>query len=376
MLFPIILFFFAYLALNFYIGWNGYLLLDYYNNPIPPVLYWMIFTLIVFAYILGRTRIPGGGLGRGLKRVGSYYFAVMEFAILLLPLADFTVWILHSQHANASIYIPVIGWSVVGILTLLMLRGSWNARTPIVRTHHITISKRAGDLKQLRIAVASDLHLGDIVSNKHMEKLVRAVNLMKPDLLLLPGDIIDDVVEPFIRLNMPEALKRIQTTYGTYAILGNHEYYGGSMDRYIEVMRQTGIPVLRDEVVEVEGLFQIAGRKDKTAEAADPNGRLPVDVLLAQTNPELPIILLDHQPYHLDKAAAAGADVMLSGHTHRGQFAPNHWVTRRLFELDWGYKLKGSMHAFVSSGFGTWGPPIRLASRAEILEIVIHLEKR
>ena len=83
---------------------------------------------------------------------------------------------------------------------------------------------------------------------------------------------------------------------------------------------------------------------------------------------------MDHQPYHLDKAADAGADVMLSGHTHRGQMAPNHLITRRLFELDWGYLRKGNLHAIVSSGFGTWGPPIRLGSRSEIIELTIHFK--
>ena len=81
---------------------------------------------------------------------------------------------------------------------------------------------------------------------------------------------------------------------------------------------------------------------------------------------------MDHQPYQLDIAEAAGADVMLSGHTHRGQIAPNHLFTRRIFELDWGYLRKGNLHAIVSSGFGTWGPPIRLGSQSEIIELTIH----
>jgi predicted MPP superfamily phosphohydrolase len=81
---------------------------------------------------------------------------------------------------------------------------------------------------------------------------------------------------------------------------------------------------------------------------------------------------MDHQPRDYAQAEAAGVDLLLSGHTHRGQFAPNHWLTRKVFELDWGYLKKGRMHAVVSSGYGTWGPALRIASRAEIVQINVR----
>jgi hypothetical protein len=85
---------------------------------------------------------------------------------------------------------------------------------------------------------------------------------------------------------------------------------------------------------------------------------------------------MDHQPLELVQAAENGADLMLSGHTHRGQMAPNHLITRRIFELDWGYLKKSQLHAFVSSGFGFWGPPLRIGSRSEILLINITFTKK
>lgn len=96
---------------------------------------------------------------------------------------------------------------------------------------------------------------------------------------------------------------------------------------------------------------------------------MSVGQLLSEADLSKPVILLDHQPYALQTAADAGADLMLSGHTHRGQMAPAHLVTRRLFELDWGYLKKGAMHVIVSSGYGLWGPPVRLGSRSEIIDI-------
>lgn len=85
----------------------------------------------------------------------------------------------------------------------------------------------------------------------------------------------------------------------------------------------------------------------------------------------MPIIAMDHQPTDLQAAADNGVDLLLCGHTHRGQMAPNHLVTRRMYELDWGYKQKGSMHTIVSSGFGFWGPPLRLGSQSEIVQIEV-----
>ena len=86
----------------------------------------------------------------------------------------------------------------------------------------------------------------------------------------------------------------------------------------------------------------------------------------------LPIILMDHQPFKLDEAVRNGVDVQLSGHTHHGQLWPFHFITKKVYELSWGYKLKGNTHVYVSSGVGTWGPPVRTGNRPEI----VHLRLR
>jgi predicted MPP superfamily phosphohydrolase len=146
------------------------------------------------------------------------------------------------------------------------------------------------------------------------------------------------------------------------------------VQQYIDEMKRIGIPVLRDETVEVANVLYVAGRKDKTSESAGADGRMPVAALLEGLDQRKPIILMDHQPTKFAQAAEAGADVMLSGHTHRGQFAPNHLFTRRIFELDWGYMRKAAMHVVVSSGFGSWGPPIRIGSRSEIIQLTLQFK--
>ncbi|WP_040949618.1 metallophosphoesterase [Gorillibacterium massiliense] len=363
-----------YVGLNAYIGWHGAWLLDNAGWFHPGIGYWIVFAIIAVAYLLGRVKLIPGPLRRLLKVVGAVYFGLIEFALILLVIADLVVWIAKLAGYHGDSLLLSVGWTVFILLVLLMAWGSRNAWSPIVRTHEIKLDKWAGGRKELRVAVASDLHLGNLVGRRYLGRLVREMNAMEPDLILFAGDVIDDDIEPFVRNRMSEVLQGLQSPLGVYAVLGNHEYYGGSLEEYVEKMAEIGIPVLMDETVLVEDVFYVAGRKDKTAETADSTGRVSVEELLAGLDKRVPIILMDHQPYEFDKAAAAGADILLCGHTHRGQFAPNHWVTRRLFELDWGYLLKDKMHVIVSSGYGTWGPPIRLASRSEIIQLNIRFE--
>ncbi|MBI9063417.1 MAG: metallophosphoesterase, partial [Marinilabiliaceae bacterium] len=96
--------------------------------------------------------------------------------------------------------------------------------------------------------------------------------------------------------------------------------------------------------------------------------------LLKDTDHQLPIILLDHQPFNLDEAASAAVDLQISGHTHHGQLWPFGYLTEKIFEVSRGYKQKGNTHFMVSTGFGTWGPPVRTGNRPEILEITLHFE--
>lgn len=361
----------VYIGLNVYIGWNVLIFLEWLAGPIPGPVFWPLFLLVAFGFPIGRMRRGPGPVLRLLKVAGAYYFALFEFGCLLLPTADIAGWLLKAAGFGPAVYIGGPGAAVLAVLLVLFAFGSYNAWSPVVREYRLEVPKDAGDPGELRILAASDLHLGHIVGNRHLRRLIREAEKRKPDLILLAGDVIDDDVEPFIRNRMDETIAGLKAPCGVYAVLGNHEYYGGQIETWVRRAADAGIRVLRDETVTVGGRFHIAGRKDKTAEGAGPDGRLPVGKLLEPLDPRLPILLMDHQPLALGEAARAGADLVLCGHTHRGQFAPNHLITRRLFELDWGYRRIGRTHALVSSGFGTWGPAIRLASRCELLDITL-----
>jgi predicted MPP superfamily phosphohydrolase len=367
----------VYSGINYYIGWHLTQWFDAIGFSYKPALFWTVFGIIVYGYIGSRFPLPHilKPVGRLLKVVGSYYVFVFEIGFLLLLIADVVGFVVKLVGGDTQVYTVFMGSVIIVVLILMLIFGSRNAWSTIIRKHELEINKRVtGTNKKWTIAVASDIHLGNVVGRKHIRRLVARMNAMKPDLILLPGDIIDDTIEPFIRNQMSSILGELKAKHGVYAVLGNHEYYGGHMDQYIDEMNKIGIKVLRDETVEIAGVLYVAGRKDKTAESADPSGRLKVSDLLSPLDLDKPVILMDHQPTKFQQAVEAGADIMLSGHTHRGQFFPNHLLTKRLFELDWGYMRKGAMHVIVSSGFGTWGPPIRIGSRSEIIQLEISFE--
>jgi len=169
---------------------------------------------------------------------------------------------------------------------------------------------------------------------------------------------------------MVETFGELKPRLGTFIALGNHEYYGGEVKETVDSLEKVGIPVLRDSYVKIADSFYIVGRDDP---AVSRSGKLRKDLnmVLAGVDKSLPIILLNHQPIELDAAQKEGVDLQLSGHTHRGQIFPANLVTSRLYEKDWGYLKKDTLQLIVTSGYGTWGPALRIGNTPEIVNISI-----
>jgi predicted MPP superfamily phosphohydrolase len=156
------------------------------------------------------------------------------------------------------------------------------------------------------------------------------------------------------------------TVDGLYAITGNHEFIGGG-SRTIPYIESKGIRVLKDETVTLPGGIQLIGRLDRDSRRYFGKERTPLRELFKNIDLSKPVIVLDHQPFRLEEAAQNGADLQMSGHTHNGQLWPLNHLTRRMYELSYGYLRKGSTHFIVSSGYGLWGPRVRSGSRSEIV---------
>lgn len=353
-------------GLVYYIGWRGYRWLRPTSSSWKfKTLYILVVGLAACSFIIGR--IPGLKI---LGIVGAYWMAIFYLLILLVPLAHITVILLRLTRLPRQRTQFWAGMATLVLVISLMGYGTFNAYSPIITTYRIKMEKGSSSLSSLNIAMAADTHFGLLSGKDHAERLVKEMNALKPDLILLPGDMFDDDIQPFIDQKIDVILAKLDAPpYGVYATLGNHDKHKGTMQELIDTLEHSGINVLYDETITINDQLTIVGRKDMS----DPE-RLQVDKLMTDTDPEKPVILLDHQPTELRLSEQAGVDLVVSGHTHRGQVFPGNLITNALFENDWGYLKKGNMQSIVTSGFGFWGPPIRIGTRSEIVNIMVRFE--
>jgi predicted MPP superfamily phosphohydrolase len=261
--------------------------------------------------------------------------------------------------------------TVIGIAVLLCAWGTRNAFGPAnVVEVKVPVKNVTPELKGLRIALASDFHAGVIIGPKEVEKMSRQIMSLKPDLILLPGDIVDRSADGIMHL--VEAFRIMQAPLGVYGTTGNHEYYTG-LNGALEFCNKAGIHMLMNEKVELPNGLVIAGIEDRTAISMHRQ-RPTVQQFLSDIPPDKPVILMNHQPETHEALAAgkAGADLVVSGHTHGGQLWPFTMLTKSTYRFHHGYySLDGNGHIIVSDGIGNWGPPMRLNAPAEIVLITL-----
>lgn len=340
----------VYSGITFYIGWNMKLWLLSFGLHIPQYLFWPVLFIVAFSIILGRVH----EWLRPLSIIGNYWMFVLQYGIALCVIANIVVFF-------TPLSVRLIGSVVVLLLLILFVIGTYNAYSPVVR--ELTIEM---DVKEpMTMVVASDFHLGVLSHKKHLQKFVSLSNEHNPDVVLLVGDLVDDDPLWFVAKGMGEVMSQLKSTYGVYGVLGNHEYYGKKIPLLVEEMKQANVKILLDETILVGERFYLTGQEDITNK-----NRLPLHQL-APEQKDYPWVVMNHTPNDLQTPADIGVDLHLSGHTHLGQMWPNHLITRKVFEVDYGYKKKADMHTLVSSGFGFWGPPTRIGSRSEMW--VVHI---
>ena len=215
-----------------------------------------------------------------------------------------------------------------------------------------------------KIVMASDLHLGYHNPRRELARWVDMINAEQPDFILIAGDIIDGSMRPLLEENMAEEFHRL--TAPVYACLGNHEYFSGSPEAR-QFYRDAGIHLLVDEAAVIDSSIVIIGRDDRMNMYRKSVATLlsAPNVQRSTFNVQRYTILLDHQPYHLDRVEQAGVDFQLSGHTHRGQVWPISWITDHVYECSWGSYQRGHTHYYISSGLGIWGGKFRIGTQSE-----------
>lgn len=353
----------VYGLLVFYVGSSGWR----WIKPAVPgwfkLIYAVVLGFLAVSFILARI-VPGS---RVLGVIGSYWLAVFSLLLMILPVVHLGLLLLRLTALPRRTAQKWAGILALAALLGILSYGTYQAYNPVVREYSIDIPKKVEGLESLNVIMASDMHFGLMSGRAHARRMVREINALKPDLVLYPGDIIDDDLNAYVNRGFGGILKQVEAKYGVYATLGNHDTNPGSMEELIRELEDSGMHVLYDQSVTIDNRFTLIGRKDKT----DRN-RASLEELVQGTDVSLPLILLDHQPYELDRARENGIDLMLSGHTHRGQIAPAQFITRLIYENDWGHLIKGGFDSVVSSGYGFWGPPIRTGSRSELVQLHIR----
>jgi len=365
----------VYSLINFYIIIRGWELLSF--HPVLREYCLAVVLVLAAAFILGRIleRIRLTWFSSVVVWIGSFWLAAMTYFLIialgldLLRLSNHVVhWFPPYFTYHPAQTKDAVAIVVVSVIFITVILGHINALRPRIRTLDLFIGKSVPGRKTFTIVAVSDIHLGTIIGKSRLKNIVSLVNGLNADLVLLPGDVFDEDIGPVIKENLGETLRTIRSKYGVLAVTGNHEYIGGE-EAACRYLVDHGITVLRDNSIRIDDICTVVGREDLSIRQFAGERRKDLRELMKGVDTQLPVILLDHQPFHLEEAEREGVDLQLSGHTHHGQLWPFNYISQKIFEVSWGYKKKGNTHIYVSCGVGTWGPPVRTGNTPEIVNI-------
>jgi predicted MPP superfamily phosphohydrolase len=244
------------------------------------------------------------------------------------------------------------------------------ARGPKVKRVEIPLAKLPPAGSGYVIAQLTDIHIGPTLGRDFLETVVRDTNALNPDLIAIIGDLVDGSVEQLREKIAP--LAGLRARDGVFFVTGNHEYYAGAVE-WCAHLETLGVRVLRNERVDVRGLFELAGVDDRSAEGMAPGHRQDIPAATAGRDPARPLLLLAHQPKAIHEATAHGVDLVLSGHAHAGQIAPFNWLAKLEQPYLQGlYRHENSTWIYVSPGTGYWGPPMRVGTTSEITRLELR----
>ena len=259
-------------------------------------------------------------------------------------------------------WLPVIGSLLLGGALILSLVGWLLARKIVVREVLITLPNLPTSWEGRKAVWLSDVHLGQLRGPKFLQQIVDQVNELERDLVFIGGDLFDGTLAPDIKV-LCAPLEKLRAPLGTFFVTGNHEEYGHSKT-FTDIISAYGVRVLADEKIELDGV-QLVGVDYTSASQYADFERILGGLALDQSKPA---ILLKHEPRDLATAARAGISLQLSGHTHKAQLWPLSYLADWVYKgFSYGLKQFETMQVFVSSGTGTWGPPLRIGSRCELV---------
>jgi uncharacterized protein len=283
---------------------------------------------------------------------------------LLLFLAE-KLWHLdlgrYAVSPQAAFYLP-FAWGIA--TTVYGYFEAWDIRTERIV---VTSAKIPPDLKKLTIVQISDVHLGLVVRQERLDRMLARVRAASPDLLVCTGDLVDGQINSLAGL--AEQFQKIQPRFGKYAVTGNHEFYAG-LDHALAFAERSGFTVLRGRAVNVGSLITLVGVDDPTR-IRDRGEQLQEERLLESLPGDKFTVLLKHRPV-VGKGSLGRFDLQLSGHVHKGQLFPFNVLTYLFYPIRAGHTVfENGFSLYVSRGTGTWGPPVRFLAPPEVTVIEV-----
>ncbi|MBR6249620.1 MAG: metallophosphoesterase [Bacteroidales bacterium] len=332
------------------------------------VVFYVAWGLLSYLFFIGRavSSFLPDIVNRVIYVVGCTWLVIILYADILMALLLLARYIAKKCDRNL---VPLNRATFVGLgaaLVLIMCVGTYNAFTTHVTRYTVQNSQmQRGDT--IRVAFISDLHLGFAIRRDDMTRLVDMINAENADICLIGGDFFDGDTRTVVDNDLAEPMCHINCKYGTYGVVGNHDYMAEN-EEVVAYLQRKGIVVLKDSAADVAG-FRVIGRDDLSV-----NRRGLQRAQLAALTDSLPTIVIDHQPGAIDESTNVGALLHLSGHTHAGQVFPFNFATSAIYDIDYGKKVYQAPNgnqttAIVTSGFGTWGPRVRIGTISEIVII-------
>lgn len=352
-------------------AWRGFVMLYYLMPGLSAKLYIGGYLLVCTALPLGFF-LPHNKISKALDIFGNYWLcfqltfffgSLVEWSVKLITVNLLAV-LTKTQYAKVSMVI----FFATAIATIY---GIIHARVIHINRYDCPVRKPGIQGGNLTIVHLSDLHLGSINDYKAMKKVVEQVNTISPDLICITGDTFtENIKDIFEREEIEELFRSLKSKYGVFACLGNHDS-GSDFSEMLKFFKNAGIQLLCEEGVELDGIL-LYGRTDMTPGGDLTHRRKAIEESLRDVEKNQVIIVMDHQPGDIENSQKAGVDLLLSGHTHGGQFFPVHRMVRRIFPHYFGCRQYEQMYSIISSGTCTAVPPIRIGSDSEIVVITVR----
>ncbi|MCL2108271.1 MAG: metallophosphoesterase [Oscillospiraceae bacterium] len=362
-------------GMNFYVGRRLFQTIAFLFPNIDWRIFAGIYIVTAVSFILARLPLPA--FIRAITgSIGSIWMGIFIYLFMFFIVSDVIIF-----GGNIAKIIPkdlffiVSFYARIVAITLsvgVVCYGVYNATQTKFVSYDVNLDEKLSG--EMNIVFIADLHLGDTNGEKRLEEIIRKINNQNPDIVCIAGDIFND---DFNLIRDPESasalLKSIESTYGVYAVLGNHDG-GKTLPLMMDFLERSNVKLLNCEHVIIDERLVLIGRMD-----ASPIGgfgdmkRKNLSEIMGKINVDFPIVVMEHNPQHIDEYGGE-VDLILAGHTHKGQLFPANLITNAIFTVDYGHYQKNadSPHVIVTQGVSTWQMPMRVGSNNEIVSVIVR----